>query len=305
MDSLVVSTGVASRSERIGLVFNVRGTAVIKTMDKLIQTARTASTASVDLPFAVMTSLTAQQISNVPLCKPSLFLVLNGKKVFGNNDITIPEGGYILLASRPTVDIGDIPGKDGHFSILIGFDVQDFNDLLPSSNRRQTTSFLTGDIDDALQTLIQQFIEWSVYVPPVMWPHRRKEILQYMQHAGALDIASLSVTNTIRAKVHKAIVNDLTEPLDITMLCEQLAMSESTLRRKLRAEGTSLQQIKDRVRLGHGLRLIQTSSAQISEISNRCGYQSQSRFTEKFRRLFGATPSELRRSKLAVSGKPW
>lgn len=251
-----------------------------------------------------MTALTEQQISNVTLCKPSLFLILCGKKVFGHNDITITEGDYVFLAGNPTIETLDIPGKDAHFSILIEFEVQDFSELLPRSPACQASNYLTGAIDDALETLIRQFIEWSVYVPPGMWPHRRKEILQYMQHAGAVDIASLAVTQTISAKVHKAIVNDLAEPLDTNALCEQFAMSESTLRRKLRAEGTSLQQIKDRARLGHALRLIQTSTVQISEISNRCGYQSQSRFTEKFRQLFGTTPSELRRVTLNVSGKP-
>ena len=60
-------------------------------------------------------------------------------------------------------------------------------------------------------------------------------------------------------------------------------MSSSTLRRKLKSEGNSIQDIRNRVRLGHGLHLIQTTNNSIGNIAFECGYQSQSRFTEQFK----------------------
>ena len=75
-------------------------------------------------------------------------------------------------------------------------------------------------------------------------------------------------------------------------------MSESTLRRKLKAEGTSLQEIKDQSRLGLGLHLLQTTQDPITLIAEKCGYQSQSRFTNRFKGRFGLTPSELRKTKM-------
>jgi AraC-like DNA-binding protein len=75
-------------------------------------------------------------------------------------------------------------------------------------------------------------------------------------------------------------------------------MSESTLRRKLKVESTSVQEIKDSARLGLGLHLLQTSQHSIGIISDKCGYQSQSRFTERFKKQFGLTPSELRKTKM-------
>jgi len=75
-------------------------------------------------------------------------------------------------------------------------------------------------------------------------------------------------------------------------------MSESTLRRKLKAEGTSIQEIKDQTRMGFGLHLLQTTKKSISIIAQECGYQSQSRFTSRFKDRFGLTPTELRKTKL-------
>ena len=81
-------------------------------------------------------------------------------------------------------------------------------------------------------------------------------------------------------------------------ICQQLAMSESTLRRKLKLEGTNIQAIKDRAKLGLGLHLLQTTLYPIGIIADKCGYHSQSRFTDRFKSHFGLTPSELRKTKM-------
>nr|WP_281358241.1 helix-turn-helix transcriptional regulator [Pseudoalteromonas caenipelagi] len=83
-------------------------------------------------------------------------------------------------------------------------------------------------------------------------------------------------------------------------ICDSLAMSESTLRRKLKSEGTTVQTIKDRAKLGLGLHLLQSTDYTIGVISQICGYQSQSRFTERFKSRFGLTPTQLRNTKKAV-----
>jgi AraC-like DNA-binding protein len=33
-------------------------------------------------------------------------------------------------------------------------------------------------------------------------------------------------------------------------------------------------------------------------VAERCGYQSQSRFTDKFKQFFGVTPTELRKTRM-------
>ena len=70
-------------------------------------------------------------------------------------------------------------------------------------------------------------------------------------------------------------------------------------RRKLKSEGTSVQEIKDLARQSLGLHLLQTTRDTIGLIAETCGYQSQSRFIERFKKRFGLTPSELRNTKVA------
>jgi transcriptional regulator GlxA family with amidase domain len=60
----------------------------------------------------------------------------------------------------------------------------------------------------------------------------------------------------------------------------------------------NLQDIKDRARLSLGLHLLQTTVEPIGIVAEKCGYHSQSRFTERFKTHFGLTPSELRKTKM-------
>jgi AraC-like DNA-binding protein len=109
---------------------------------------------------------------------------------------------------------------------------------------------------------------------------------------------SLVSNKKVGHQLHNIISEQLSEELTLSHLCEKLAMSESTLRRKLKAEGTSVQIIKDRARLGQGLHLLQTSNDAINLIAQKCGYFSPSRFTDRFKTHFGITPSELRKTKM-------
>ncbi len=102
----------------------------------------------------------------------------------------------------------------------------------------------------------------------------------------------------IKNRLHDMFTNQKISKLTTENICEQLAMSESTLRRKLKLEGTSVQEIKDQARLGLALHLLQTSRHSIGVVADKCGYQSQSRFTERFKKRFGLTPSQLRKTKM-------
>ena len=108
---------------------------------------------------------------------------------------------------------------------------------------------------------------------------------------------------SLSQQVHQMISVDLSQELSATDIAANLAMSESSLRRKLAEENNNLQAIKDQARLGYGLHLIQSTHQSIGAVAERCGYQSQSRFTDKFKQRFGITPSALRKTRLSGSGE--
>lgn len=75
---------------------------------------------------------------------------------------------------------------------------------------------------------------------------------------------------------------------------DALAMSESTLRRRLRQEGVRFEQLLLDIRMHHALMLIQTTHWNLTQVADACGYRSVSRFAERFKHRFGSSPAQLR-----------
>ncbi len=280
-------------------------------MQHLILSAKKAIQQHDTLPFSVYTSVQEQHILNVPMIKPLLVCVFDGCKQLGQGTINCPAGQFVFLSNSPKVEMRNIPSHSQYFAMLIEFEFDDFtcfsqNQILSSGNNlgnHRAESSLQGDIDPVFQQTLQQFIEWSTFAPKELWSMRRQEILQLLYHQGYQQISHIMASTSLSHKLHAMFSADPAEELQADRLCEQLAMSESTLRRKLRAEGTSLQEIKDSTRLGLGLHLVQTTLQPIGLVAEQCGYQSQSRFTDKFKQLFGITPTELRKTRMPESGE--
>jgi len=128
-----------------------------------------------------------------------------------------------------------------------------------------------------------------------LWSLRREELLQLIYLSGHDEVSSIVGHPSLSHQLHDIVSENIAADWSVGRLAEKLAVSESTLRRRLNAEGASIKSIVSRARLGQGLFLLQTTMEPIGRIAERCGYQSQSRFTDKFKQQFGLTPSELRK----------
>lgn len=263
------------------------------------------------LPFSVYSSLEDQHLSNVPIINPLLICVLGGMKQLGisstednvSADKICGDGEFIFLSNTPNIDMRNISQNSGYCALLIEFQYDDFRQFYQHATN--TVSYFKGSISDLLSNTLLQFVEWSEYAPSELWCYRRQEILQTLYHSGHQQVCAIAEPPSLTHKVERMVAlnmqqNTDREPgSDITseMVADNLTMSESTLRRKLAAENSHFQAIKDRVRLGFGLHLLQTTELPIGLIAEQTGYQSQSRFTDKFKSLFGLTPSELRKTR--------
>jgi len=74
-----------------------------------------------------------------------------------------------------------------------------------------------------------------------------------------------------------------------------LLMHRRTLNRRLKAEGTTFQELLDEVRFEAACQLLDTARIPITEIAVSLGYAETSAFSRAFRRWSGATPLERRR----------
>lgn len=71
-------------------------------------------------------------------------------------------------------------------------------------------------------------------------------------------------------------------------------MSDRTLGRKLEAENTSFQQVKDDVRRDFAIGRLTTSDAPVAEITFEPGFGDTSSFHRAFRKWTGMTPGAYR-----------
>lgn len=269
----------------------------MKVMDDIMCLIQQHQSTALDLPYFVYSSTYEQNILNIPVAKPLLIFVISGEKKIGRDlELTCQTGSFIFLSDNPAVHMRNIPNKKKYIAIVIEFDHQDFAGL-PISHADHKIDCLVGKTTDEIEHCLRQFIEISAWAPQSILSSRKKELLLLLYHLGHQDVALMVGRPKVSLKIHELLVKRDFHEVTTEKICATLAMSESTLRRKLKAENTSIKEIKDRARLGLGLHLLQTTEQSINLIAEQCGYQSQSRFTQNFKQRFGLTPTDLRRTK--------
>ena len=249
------------------------------------------------LPFSIYTSTKEQYLLNVPVVKPLFIAVLGGNKKLGKNDeINCQSGNFIFLSDSPSINMRNIPKGEDYLALLIEFDYQDFEGLDTSAINKE--KYCIGEISREITKFLEQFVDFGSWAPKALWSLRRKELLTLLCQLGYSNILSMAANPKVGHRLHSIIAQNPSNDMSMQNICAQLAMSESTIRRKLKQEGTSIQVIKDQVKLGLGLHLLQTTLKPIGLIAQTCGYHSQSRFTDRFKSRFGITPSELRKTRM-------
>ena len=83
-------------------------------------------------------------------------------------------------------------------------------------------------------------------------------------------------------------------PVSLDSAAKSLGMHARTLKRRLRAEGSSFSALLAKVRFEMAAERLRATSVPITEIAFSLGYGDPSAFTHAFRRWSGKTPSEVR-----------
>jgi len=81
---------------------------------------------------------------------------------------------------------------------------------------------------------------------------------------------------------------------NLSEMAKALAMSDRTLNRKLKAQGTSYQMLLDDVRQELAVWYLQQTEMSVEAIAERLGYRDTSNFSRTCKRWFGVTPRAIR-----------
>lgn len=100
---------------------------------------------------------------------------------------------------------------------------------------------------------------------------------------------------SLSSEVKKLIVKNLHESvLSIAEAAKVFSMTKRTLTRKLKAEGTSFQQLKDIVRRDQAIAMLTKREEPISRISDVIGFSEPAVFSRAFHHWTGHSPTEYR-----------
>ena len=84
------------------------------------------------------------------------------------------------------------------------------------------------------------------------------------------------------------------EPTDLDAIAAALGISRSTLSRRARRLGTTVQRLHERIKVDWAATLLRATGASVGDVGRRVGYHDQFYFSRVFRRHYGCPPREYR-----------
>lgn len=255
-----------------------------------------------------------QALRSVPIHQPSIVLVLSGRKslFLGSRDSTVSAGQLLLLPAASELTFGNHPepGPDGcYLALVAGFSpeaVARFVQHYAAAARAWDQAPLWSAPAPAPVLLsLAQWVDLARHaaLTPELGLHRQVELLLLLAQAGLAGNLLLARQSAWRQRVAALLAMDPAHPWEVSEVARRLNVGASSLRRHLHGEGSGFRELLEEVRLVAGLGLLQETFWSVARVAAEVGYDSPSRFSERFRRRFGVTPSELKRTRLSDPGE--
>ncbi|ARU54673.1 AraC family transcriptional regulator [Oleiphilus messinensis] len=218
-------------------------------------------------------------------------------------DYQIPSNGIGLIPARYRATIENIPEPErDYLATIICIPTALKLPSHPTDEYAEPKGRLSCPSDPALTSAFDRAvaaIKNSEQLPPSIIEHRIQEVILWLQEKQIY--VPIPTPERLADRIRALFQSDLCANWKSGTIANRLGMSEATLRRKLAAESTSFSEELVDVRLSHALYLLQTSQWSIGRIAAESGYQSQSRFSDRFHKRFGVTPSMIRTTAQTLS----
>jgi AraC-like DNA-binding protein len=241
------------------------------------------------------------RLSTLTVHDDSLVIVLKGAKGLHTPDMLLTahthEGVMIARGTQWDV-VNDPKGELQYEALVLSFSdalIRQFNQAHPAGDVTVVKHANVLKVGDSLRMAMQRVLppeQGQPVLPSVVFEHRAMEVLLLLSLQGFRFSAAESLG--WGDKVRRMVAQRPHADWSVGMLCELFHTTESTLRRRLKSSDTTLAALVREVRLEVALGMLQTTSYQVGEVAQRCGWDSHSRFSAAFQTRWGVSPSVVR-----------
>jgi AraC-like DNA-binding protein len=233
----------------------------------------------------------------VPVDQPTLVWVRRGTKIVrhAGQEWTAGPGSFLALAEATVFDVRNRPDADNRYEAFwVSFApalVAEFPAVGPTVDK----AFLFPDPPQALEEAYltaMRAVTAGQELPDGVACSRVRELLEWLAAQGRRFAPPRPAT--VEARIRGLVSAQPSRAWTVPEAASAVAMSEATLRRHLARAGRTFSELLADIRFSQALTLIQATDQPIARIAQDLGYESASRFAQRFRERFGHAPSVLR-----------
>jgi AraC-like DNA-binding protein len=261
--------------------------------------------------LATLTKLVVRHrecIRGLQLEQPIMVVVLHGSKTIylDHREYIFQAGELFLVPSAITIDIINQPNVKDNIYIALVLELSNnlltrirlaYPDLVKDIDHRQyEIQFkipLTSGLVDSFVYLVESAINNATNNHVYLNEHHIMEVLLWLLNTEWRSQLLQIIYPDFLTQINNLLRRDLALPWTANKLAQELNMSVSTLKRKLKNYDRSFRQILIQARMNKAMQLLQQNQYTISEVALACGYESPSRFAARFRQYYRLNPSKI------------
>ena len=239
-----------------------------------------------------------QPLRNVPVFTPSIIAVTAGVKhlQWQGQSLRFNRLNWLLAAENQPLTFINEPAQDKFQSVQISFKSLPSLALLKqiSTADKELLQPPSIEVNDNLKFAWSQLIAMAgLPLSTAAQQYYLDGFYQQLHEVGALSQLFADELFSLRQKVSRYLSTDPANHHSIESTSAQFAMSPATFMRHLSKENASFREILAEVRMLNAISIMQSVNFRKEqplsqlELAFRCGYQSESRFSQRFKTHFG------------------
>ena len=153
--------------------------------------------------------------------------------------------------------------------------------------------------DDIQYNTDENYIQFDANYLNIAIKQDKKSWYQFIQHTPYNLLVRFKNPNALSHQIRKYFLQtSCTKWPELTELAPQFHMSEATMQRRLKQEGTNFQQLKNDIRRDLAISLLGQNTLSLQAISEQLNFQDTSAFHRAFKKWTGLSPGTYRQSNI-------